>query len=273
MYPGHLNGAQQPMSAHAFALRTYHESAPLDHAESSDQKPVNEAQVAPQGQQVPSGQPNRPDQPAIVVSQPHNRPADVYVGPDVHPLSPTTPTMTSPTHMTRSPTTPNMNHYPAYPQIASFNPPSPRQTGGTWQTSMLSCSNPSICLPALACPCVIYGRTQYRLSQKSSGKDPTNMLGYSAINGHCVIWSVVCGFNALLTAIQHTRIRKKYEMQEGSGNVVGDCVKSMCCCCCIIAQDEREVKLREEGKIGGSQGTVEKGYTSPGAMVFSAPPH
>lgn len=98
------------------------------------------------------------------------------------------------------------------------------------------------------------------------------MLGYSAINGSCIAWSVLCGVNVLLTAIQHTRIRKKYEMQEGSGNVPGDCVKSLCCCCCVIALDEKEVKMREEGKIGGKEGMVERAYTSPGAMMYSPPP-
>lgn len=64
-----------------------------------------------------------------------------------------------------------------------------------------------------------------------------------------------------------------YEMQEGSGDVAGDCVRSLCCCCCVVALDEKEVKMREEGKSGdGKEGMVERGYTSPGGMMYSPPP-
>jgi hypothetical protein len=33
--------------------------------------------------------------------------------------------------------------------------------------------------------CILYGRTQHRLSMKSRKEDPTNMLGYETCNGSC----------------------------------------------------------------------------------------
>lgn len=88
------------------------------------------------------------------------------------------------------------------------------------------------------------------------------MLGYSTVNGSCVAWSLLCGANIFLTAIQRTRIRKTYEMDATAGNVATDCLTSLCCCCCIIAQNEKEMKVREEREV------VDQ-YTSPGAMTFS----
>lgn len=93
------------------------------------------------------------------------------------------------------------------------------------------------------------------------------MLGYSSINGSCVAWSLLCGINIALTAIQHTRIRKVYAMDAGSGNVASDCVKSACCCCCVIAQDEKEMRVRERA----IEKVVSEGYQSPGRMTFISP--
>jgi len=70
------------------------------------------------------------------------------------------------------------------------------------------------------------------------------MLSYSSINGSCLAWAVLPGVNALLTAIQHRRVRKVYDM-EGKGDFVGDCVRGVCCCCCMLAQDEKEMRERE----------------------------
>lgn len=94
------------------------------------------------------------------------------------------------------------------------------------------------------------------------------MLGYSSINGSCLAWSVLCGVNILLTAIQHTRIRKAYEMDSQAGNVASDCVKSVCCCCCVLAQDEKEMKLREELSRNKE---VRESYQSPEGMTFAPP--
>ncbi len=99
------------------------------------------------------------------------------------------------------------------------------------------------------------------------------MLGYTAVNGSCVAFAVLCGFNGVLAAIQHTRVRKAYNMNPEAGNVAGDCLKGLCCCCCTVAQDEKEVRLREEqGRKPQASGVSNQGYLSPGGMTFGPPP-
>lgn len=46
----------------------------------------------------------------------------------------------------------------------------------------------------LCCPCIVYGKTQYRISRKTQKEDPTNMLGYESCNGSCALMSLACGF-------------------------------------------------------------------------------
>ncbi|KAH9877828.1 hypothetical protein J1614_003045 [Plenodomus biglobosus] len=63
-------------------------------------------------------------------------------------------------------------------QIAHPNMDS--ETSHDWNSSLCSCSpDVSTCLTGLFCPCILYGRTSYRLSQKSAKKDPTDMLGHN----------------------------------------------------------------------------------------------
>ncbi|CAI6341165.1 unnamed protein product [Periconia digitata] len=114
----------------------------------------------------------------------------------------------------------------------------------SWKSSLCSCTpDVSTCLTGLICPCIIYGRTSYRLSQKSDKKDPTDLLSHSATNGHCMIMALSCGFWWLYPMLQRTRLRHLYKLE---GDLVGDCVKAACCCCCVAVQNEREVKTREE---------------------------
>ena len=99
------------------------------------------------------------------------------------------------------------------------------------------------------------------------------MLGYTAFNGSCIAFGLLCGVNGMLAAIQRTRLRKKYDMSSEAGNVAADCMKGLCCCCCVVAQDEKEVKFREEQarKPAGSA-TKKEGYVAPTSMSFSPPP-
>lgn len=77
----------------------------------------------------------------------------------------------------------------------------------------------------------------------------------------------------LLTAIQHTRTRKQYEIPGSYGS---DCIRSCCCCCCVLVQDEREIKYREEharrnaGPAAGA--TVMAPYVSSPTMAYAPPP-
>ena len=69
--------------------------------------------------------------------------------------------------------------------------------GGPWTHSLCdptTVKDPATCCAGLFCPCILYGRTQYRLSQKSAGRDPTNVLGYETCNASCVgMAMLVCG--------------------------------------------------------------------------------
>lgn len=241
VYPGHYNVSQAQLSSHALPVRTMHQGVSEEH-QSSETKPEQEAS--------------------------QTQPKPVHVGPDVNPLSPASPTATvSPTRTTNIQTFPPPSGDMSFPHSATFGP-GQSSSGGTWHHGLGSCAEPTTCLFSLFCPCIVYGKTQHRLSLKSAKKDPTNMLGYSSINGSCLAWSVLCGVNILLTAIQHTRIRKAYEMDSQAGNVASDCVKSVCCCCCVLAQDEKEMKLREELSRNKE---VRESYQSPEGMTFAPP--
>lgn len=187
------------------------------------------------------------------------------VQPDENPLSPTSIKFTrASTNMAIVPPPSDMSQY----SIGTFTPSPQTIRGGSWQHGLCSCAEPSICLTSLFCPCIIYGRTQYRLTLRGEKKDPTNMLGYTSINGSCIAFGVLCGINGFLAAIQHTRVRKAYNMNSEAGNVAGDCLTGLCCCCCVVAQDEKEVRFREEQarKAGGLK---QEGYVPPTAMAFS----
>lgn len=56
------------------------------------------------------------------------------------------------------------------------------------------CEIDTICCLGLWCPCVLYGKTQYRLSQRAQKQDATDLLGYKSCNGSCGIMALACGF-------------------------------------------------------------------------------
>ncbi|OAL46548.1 PLAC8-domain-containing protein [Pyrenochaeta sp. DS3sAY3a] len=135
-----------------------------------------------------------------------------------------------------------------------------------WKHSLCACSGDvSTCLTGLFCPCIVYGRTSYRLSQKSAKKDPTDMLGYSATNGHCMMMGLSCGLWWLFPMLQRTRIRHAYKLE---GSLGSDCIKGMCCCCCVAVQNEREVKNREEASRRWAGPASTDVYTRTNGMVY-----
>jgi Cys-rich protein (TIGR01571 family) len=156
------------------------------------------------------------------------------------------------------------NHHPG-------QAPDPIQQirGGTWKHGLCDCGDVGTCCTGLFCPCILYGKTQYRLSQKSDRKDPTNMLGYETLNGSCAVFAVLCGCNFILAAIQHTRVRKSYGIP---GSVGSDCVRGLCCSCCTLAQDEKEIKFREGNKSSLVGRAMIDQYATPGGMSYAAPP-
>lgn len=282
VYPGHHDPSSSQLTTHALPIHDGRQATVVNHQRFGSEDEGGFVQISGLSQANNVQYPTRATLQENSRAQ-TSRPIPIHIGPDANPLTPTSPA--SPNRHPNFPSQKSKNFQNTattigdsyndpsppvpFPQATSYTAPGPTR-GGTWHNSLFSCSNPTICLPSLFCPCIIYGRTQHRLSQKSAKKDATNMLGYSAVNGSCIAWSVLCGVNILLTAIQHTRVRKMYEMEEGSGNVSADCVRSACCCCCVLAQDEKEVKGREEG--GRREGMTERGYTSPGAMMYSPPP-
>ena len=135
-----------------------------------------------------------------------------------------------------------------------------------WKTGL--CEPDTVCCMGIVCPCMVYGKTMYRLSRRAQKQDPTDMLGYESCNGSCALMVFGCGFQSLLTAIQRTRIRKLYHLEGSFGT---DCLKACCCCCCVIMQDEREVREREE-LLRRHAGPATGAYVAPGGMIYSPPP-
>lgn len=149
------------------------------------------------------------------------------------------------------------------------------------------CEPDLLCCTGLVCPCMVYGKTMYRLSQKAQKQDPTDLLGYESCNGSCGLMAVACGFQCtgclplysvsllsadfvpgILAAIHRTRIRKLYKLEGSFGS---DCITSCCCCCCVVMQNEREVRDREQ-LIRQHAGPASAAYVAPGTMTYAPPP-
>ena len=201
--------------------------------------------------------------PEVVINEPlPPLPETVHLEPDSSPL---TPSHSSPS--SQVPIMPNAAFLPATPLQPDFG----SEQGGTWRHSLCSCADTPTCLTSIFCPCVTYGKTQYRLEARSSNKDPTNMLGYHSVNGSCAAFGLLfCGCNFILAAIQRTRIRRAYNMSNEAGNVGSDCAQALCCCCCTLAQDEKEMKAREGGTKINGEGLKPQGYRMQVPMSYPA---
>ncbi|KAJ5832505.1 hypothetical protein N7474_000816 [Penicillium riverlandense] len=169
-------------------------------------------------------------------------------------------------------------HAPPIEDLGSFHQPGqilhPNQEvlGGSWSHGLCDCSNIGTCCLGLVCPCIIYGKTQHRLSKKSRKEDPTNMLGYESCNGSCTGMALLCGCQWLMATIQHTRTRKAYGIH---GNIASDCLRATCCTCCTLIQDEKEFQKREEHRSRAARemgATLMSPYTAPGPMTYPPPP-
>ncbi|KAH6642202.1 PLAC8 family-domain-containing protein [Boeremia exigua] len=138
----------------------------------------------------------------------------------------------------------------------------------TWKHSLCACSpDVGTCFTGLFCPCILSGRTAYRLSQKSKKADATDMLGHSSTNGHCVAMTLACGVGLgwVFPMLQRSRIRHLYKMEGSCGD---DLVKGCCCCCCVSVQNEREVKSREESANRWAGPANRDVYTRTGGMEY-----
>lgn len=72
-------------------------------------------------------------------------------------------------------------------------PPNQGIESGMWNHGLCDCTGIGTCCLGLFCPCILYGKTQYRISMKSRKEDPTNLLGYEACNGSCMAMAMLCG--------------------------------------------------------------------------------
>ncbi|MCJ1355196.1 MAG: hypothetical protein MMC33_005187 [Icmadophila ericetorum] len=170
------------------------------------------------------------------------------------PQTPKTPTYNP--HSFAGPNVDFANHIPG--QV--FHPNSVVEP--EWKRGL--CEFDTTCCTGIFCPCMVYGKTQYRLAQKAKKREATDLLGYESCNGSCTLMTLACGFQWILAAIQTTRIRKAYQIQ---GSVGSDCIKGLCCCCCVLMQDEREVRHREE-LFRRHAGPASGGYTNPEPMTY-----
>ncbi|KAL4816893.1 PLAC8 family-domain-containing protein [Aspergillus spinulosporus] len=196
---------------------------------------------------------------------------NISVAPDANPLqSPMLPYFPPPARAPTAPT-PAPTDSVGYHQPGQISHPNQQIKGGGWSHSICDCSSIGTCLFGIVCPCILYGRTQHRLSRRSRKEDPTNMLGYETCNGSCTAMALLCGCQWLLATIQHTRTRKAYAIQ---GSIASDCVRATCCTCCTLIQDEKEIRKREEERANASRAAgaaLVSPYLAPGPMSYSPP--
>lgn len=139
--------------------------------------------------------PSSPRPLPLKLREPPKRSDTLSIEPDANPLQ-------SPkTSYFPPPATPALNSSQAPPaeDLSAFHNPGqimhPNQEvqGGTWTHGLCDCSNIGTCCLGIVCPCILYGKTQHRLSMKSRKEDPTNMLGYDTCNGSCTAMTLFCG--------------------------------------------------------------------------------
>jgi hypothetical protein len=140
----------------------------------------------------PISPPNSPGPlPLKVISDGPTHTDTMTIAPDANPLqSPKLPYFPPPA---RTATTSPPEDLSAYHHPGQTVHPNQEVTGGGWTNGLCEFSNFGICCLGLFCPCILYGRTQHRLSMKSRKEDPTNMLGYESCNGSCTGMGLLCG--------------------------------------------------------------------------------
>ncbi|PGH03569.1 hypothetical protein GX51_03995 [Blastomyces parvus] len=137
------------------------------------------------------------NKPLAAVQEQERREKDITIVPDTNPLESHTsftqsrPKSLKPAYPTTPITIPDTYHLSHFPgQVAH---PTQRLQGDTWNYGLCDCSDIGTCCLGLFCPCILYGRTQYRLNRKSERKDPTNLLGFETCNASCTAMALLCG--------------------------------------------------------------------------------
>ncbi|RAK96610.1 DUF614 domain protein [Aspergillus ibericus CBS 121593] len=266
---------QQDMAVSGYPCGPNLAQHPANYAPYADE--VQQVQHNPKVAEYSYGEPPRSPGPLPVkvnpeMSQPLANPQPMAVVPDTNPLqSPNLPQFPPPV-ASGAPATPAGVDLMAYHQPGQITHPDLEIRGGSWRTHMCGCSDVGVCCLGLTCPCILYGRTQYRLSRKIRSEDPTNMLGYDVCNHSCTAMALCCGCHWIFATLQHRRTRKVYGIE---GDILTDCVRATCCTCCTLIQDEAEIKKREEerGMFARATGAaLVSPYMPPVQMSYGAPP-
>ncbi|KAI5807201.1 PLAC8 family-domain-containing protein [Geopyxis carbonaria] len=132
-----------------------------------------------------------------------------------------------------------------------------------WSNGLFSCCSPfGTCCMASWCPCILFGKTKYRVRNNGS------LEGYSCCNGPCNLYclaQLVTPLRLMMSRNLRAEIREQHNLEGGS---CGDCFKACCCECCSLVQQEKEVIERsaEREKMMGKQ----PGYQPNGAMQYGA---
>ncbi|KAF3060558.1 hypothetical protein CFAM422_011334 [Trichoderma lentiforme] len=121
-----------------------------------------------------------------------------------------------------------------------------------WANGFFDCCSPGkLCLLTSCCPCITYGKTQYRVHHGS-------LEGYSCCNSSCIVFAIAAhfGLQFVPATMQRTHIREKYNLH---GSWLGDFCRSGCCTCCVLMQNEKESE---------QLGALSEPYRSNTAMVY-----
>ncbi|CCX07369.1 PLAC8 family-domain-containing protein [Pyronema domesticum] len=124
-----------------------------------------------------------------------------------------------------------------------------------WENSLFSCfSNMNTCMMATFCPCILFGRTRYRLRHPS-------LDGHNCCNFACFTQCICIStpISCIQRMMQRKEIREKHNLE---GGCCGDCMKSCFCSCCELAQEENEVLMKQ------SKAQEQVGYIKPQGMVY-----
>ncbi|KAF2023513.1 hypothetical protein EK21DRAFT_80733 [Setomelanomma holmii] len=102
-----------------------------------------------------------------------------------------------------------------------------------------SCTPFRTCCLSWWCPCIVYGRTRYRIENND------DMKGYSCCNHSCAgFCGLIClGISFVMLMMNRGDMRAKYHLK---GNRCTDCLCACCCTPCDVAQQDKESAYREE---------------------------
>lgn len=113
------------------------------------------------------------------------------------------------------------------------------------KANMKSLTDTPIGVEAWCCPCMTYGKTQYRLNKGRNA----SMQDHSCTNGPCALYAVLALFtgfgHCVLQCMQSSQVRRELNIK---GNGCSDCSADFWVPACALCQEENEVKEWQEGK-------------------------